>query len=129
MIKQIINVDDKWTIVVYYIFDNKYYKDLIHDLQKIVCPQMEVQAICGNMVSGMAMGFTYSNYAIKLSVVGIGKHSNKSEYISTIVHEAEHVKDAMLSYYSVSNEGEPPANTIGYIVKRMYKTFKHFICN
>jgi hypothetical protein len=41
------------------------------------------------------------------------------------VHEAEHVKQALLRAYSVDDIGENAAYTIGYIVSRMYSIFKN----
>jgi len=50
-----------------------------------------------------------------------GRHGDVYNYINSIVHEAEHVKQAMLKAYDVEDRGEPPAYTIGYLVMRMMK--------
>ena len=50
-----------------------------------------------------------------------------SDYIDSVVHEAEHVKQAMLKAYHVEDIGEPPAYTIGYLVGRMWEAFKQFL--
>ena len=128
MIKQLIGIDDKWSIIVYYIISNKDYNTLKYELRRNGCQEMEVQSIYDKMLSGMVMGFTINDFTNKISIIGINRHNDESEYLSTIVHEAEHAKEAMLSYYSVENKDEPPAYTIGYIIKRMYSTFKYFIC-
>lgn len=46
-------------------------------------------------------------------------HKSYYDYVNSIVHEAEHVKQAMLNYYSISDEGEEPAYTIGYLAMKM----------
>lgn len=74
-----------------------------------------------------ALGGTASNIKRHVSVVLFNRHASPEEYINTIVHEAEHVKQAMLAAYDVEDEGEPPAYTIGYLVMRMYQVFKTFI--
>ncbi len=38
---------------------------------------------------------------------------SRIDYINSIVHEAEHIKQAMLKAYRVEDKGEPPAYTIG----------------
>jgi hypothetical protein len=43
------------------------------------------------------------------------------------VHEAEHIKQAILEAYNVEDRGEAPAYTVGYIVKRMYEVFVKLI--
>lgn len=47
----------------------------------------------------------------------------KADYINSLVHEAEHVKQTMLKEYDVEDEGENPAYTIGYLVKRMWEVY------
>ena len=128
MIRQVIDIDGKWTVIVYYILNYNRFKYVADDLQRMGCEKTEVQSLYNNMVYGMVMGFTYSSPRDKVSIVGIGRHNDKAEYISTIVHEAEHVKNAIFDYYSLDSIGEPPAYTIGYIVKRMYGVFKAFLC-
>ena len=54
-------------------------------------------------------------------------HDTIEDYLNTIVHEAEHIKQAMLKAYNVNDIGEPPAYTIGYIVMRMYRVFRKFL--
>ena len=44
---------------------------------------------------------------------------NFFDYINSIVHEAEHVKQAMLAYYNIEDEGENAAYTIAYIATKM----------
>lgn len=52
---------------------------------------------------------------------------NAYEYLNSIVHEAEHVKQAMLDEYDIEDAGEYPAYTMGYLVMRMYDVFKDII--
>jgi hypothetical protein len=54
--------------------------------------------------------------------------SEKSDYISSIVHEAEHVKQAILDTYDIEDKGEAPAYTIGYLVMQMYEVFRILVC-
>ena len=44
---------------------------------------------------------------------------SRYDYINSIIHEAEHVKQHMLKAYDVVDEGEPSAYTVGYIAMRM----------
>ena len=72
-------------------------------------------------------GFTYTNYDKKLSIVGIGKASSKSQFLNTIVHEAKHIQSNICTYYDVPEDGEQAAYLIGYIVMKMYNSFKDLI--
>ena len=76
------------------------------------------------MYYGKAKAVTYSNIEEHICVVLFNYHEEKQDYINSIVHEAEHVKQAMLEASQVGDKGEPPAYTIGYLVMRMWKVFR-----
>ena len=40
-----------------------------------------------------------------------------------MMHEAVHIKQAMLRAYNVEDVGEAPAYTIGYLISQMYQVF------
>lgn len=73
------------------------------------------------------VGFTYSNFTKKTSIVGIAATSSQEQFLNTLVHEAKHVQSHICNYYNVSEEGEQAAYLIGYIVQRMHRVFKNFI--
>lgn len=52
-------------------------------------------------------------------------YSSLPDYLNSIVHEAEHVKQAVLKAYRIDDFGEEPAYTVGYIVERMYRAFRN----
>ena len=99
MIRQDIDVDGYWHIIVIY---NAYlgYEDT---------------------------GFAHTNFNKKLSIIGISDTSSKQEFINTIVHEAKHVQSHICRYYDVPEDGEQASYLIGYIVMKMYEAFKHMI--
>lgn len=76
------------------------------------------------MSSGKGKAVTYNNLEKHTSVILFNRHKNKRDYINSLVHEAEHVKQAMLKAYDVKDVGEDPAYTIGYLVSRMWKVFR-----
>lgn len=79
------------------------------------------------MTVGEAKAVTCSDINKHLSIVLFNKHSDRLDYLNSLVHEAEHVKQAMLEAYEVENSGEPPAYTIGYLVERMWKVFSKVV--
>lgn len=129
MIKQIIRIKHYWKVIVYYNIDYDLFDIVDKELLKYSLPVEERWDLRSLMLSNKAKGFTISFLKYKTSIIGFNKHNSKADYISSIVHEAEHVKDDMLKYYHVHNSGEPPAYTIGYIVKQLYKVYNTFLCN
>ena len=79
------------------------------------------------MRSGYARACTYSDEDKHISIVLFNRHTSVEDYFNSIVHEAVHVKQAMLRAYHVEDEGEPPAYTMGYLVGRMFEVFKYII--
>lgn len=120
MIRQVINVDDYWKVIVYYNIDYDFWHIIDEDLRAIKSPVKENDAIYRSMHS-TAKAFTISNTSAHISITGFNYHTDALDYINSIAHEAEHIKQAMLKAYNINDIGEPPAYTIGYLVMQMLK--------
>lgn len=118
MIKQIINIDNYWEVIVYYDINYNFFNDIVKELNYLNAPVEEIDKIYYTM-KYKAKAFTYSNLKYRVSIVGFNKHFYKYDYINSIIHEAEHVKQHMLRSYKVLDEGEPPAYTVGYVATKM----------
>lgn len=122
MIKQTIDIDGYWKVIVYYDVDYNLFKYIAKDLYyEVSSPVEKIYDIRYNLLHN-AKAVTVSSINNKVSVVVFNKHSNKYDYINSIVHEAEHIKQAMLKAYNVDDEGEAPAYTVGFIVMKMLTT-------
>ena len=118
MIKQIINIDNYWEVIVYYDIDYNFFNDIVKELDYLNTPVEEIDKIYYTM-KYKAKAFTYSNLKYRVSIVGFNKHFDKYDYVNSIIHEAEHVKQHMLRSYKILDEGEPSAYTVGYIAMKM----------
>ena len=127
MIKQVFDIDGYWKVIVYYNADYNFFDDISLELRKIGFPKVAIEEMYNELVSGNAKAVTCSKPEYHTSIVVFNPHKSKADYISSIVHEAEHIKQAILDTYDVEDRGEAPAYTIGYIVSRMYDTFNKFI--
>ena len=118
MIKQVIDIDGYWKVIVYYNIDYNFFDIIAKDLKDIGSPVEKINNIYYNL-KHKAKAVTCSNIEDRISVVLFNTHKNKYDYINSIVHEAEHIKQHMLKAYKVADKGEPPAYTVGYIAMRM----------
>ena len=118
MIKRIININNYWKVIVYYNIDYNFFDYVENDLLYYGTPVESIKRIYHNMRT-TAKAFTYSNDKYRISIVGFNIHFDKYDYINSIVHEAEHIKQAMLDYYNKPEEGENAAYTIAYIATKM----------
>ena len=118
MIKQIINIDNYWKVIVYYNIDYNFFDNIAFDLEAIGSPVKKIDDIYYNL-KYHAKAVTCSNINKRVSVVLFNKHKSRYDYVNSIIHEAEHIKQHMLKAYNVADKGELPAYTIGYIAMRM----------
>lgn len=100
MIRQDIHIEDYWDIIVVY---DVYLEE-------------------------KNSGFTHTDFKKKLSIVAIGKADSKKQFLNTIVHEAKHVQSHICMYYDIPEDGEDAAYLIGYIVMKMYSSFRDLLC-
>lgn len=119
MIKYIINIDNYWKVIVYYNVNYNFFNIIYKNLKDINCSKSTIDKIYHNMFYNNAKGVTISNTYLYTSVVLLNKHKDYYDYINSIVHEAEHIKQSILKTYNIKDKGEPPAYTIGYIAKKM----------
>lgn len=129
MVRQQFDVGRYWRVIVYYDVDYNLFYVIADDLVETGFSQEEIDNLYGDLRSGKAKAVTCSSLKEHISVVILPEHVDKTDYINSIVHEAEHVKQAMLKVYGVEDQGEPPAYTIGHIVGKMYKVFAEIICH
>lgn len=124
MIKQVFDVDGFWKVIVYWDIDFNFFDDVELELRMIGFLDENIKRVRKALESKEAKAVTCSHQ--HTSIVIFNKHSILSDYVSSIVHEAEHVKQSILKAYRVEDIGEAPAYTIGYIVKNMWKVFRMF---
>lgn len=127
MIRQVFEVDGYWEVTIYWNVDYDLFYYIANNLLQIGFTDTAIEGVRKTMESGEAKAVTCSHN--HTSVVLFNKHDSVSDYISSIVHEAEHIKQAMLRAYRVEDDGEPPAYTIGYLVKRMWEVFSRILSN
>ena len=123
MIRKTIDIDGYWKVIVYFNVNYNFFNVIANDLRALGCSRALIKDVYFNMSTGYAKAVTVSNPDNETSIVAYNKHKSYYDYINSIIHEAEHVKQAMLDYYNVDDEGEPPAYTIAYIAIQMLKVF------
>ena len=123
MIKRVLNIDYYWKVIVYYNINYNLFSIIIKDLKSIKCNKTEIKNIYNKLYKGYAKAVTISNADYKTSIVLFNNHKNINDYVNSIVHEAEHIKQSMLDYYNIKDKGEEPAYTIGYLSMKLLEIF------
>ena len=128
MIKQVFDVESYFKVIVYYNVDYDFFNMVEKDLNEAGISKLMLRELWLMMYYEKAKAVTYSNIEEHICVVLFNYHEDEKDYINSIVHEAEHVKQAMLEAYQIEDKGEPPAYTMGYLVGRMWEVFKELVC-
>ena len=102
--------------------DTHYFDVPLKDLYNIEVSNKLIKRTFYNMYNHKAKAVTISSQYYKTSIVLFNKHKSKYDYLNSIIHEAEHIKQAMLKAYNVEDENEPPAYTIGFIGMKMLES-------
>ena len=108
-----------WNILVYYNVGVSDFAEVADALIQLDCPESDLTNAF-SVLKRKNTGFTFTNTERMMSIVCIGKSTNSSQFVSTVVHEAKHVQSHICSYYNIREGSEEAAYLIGYIVKRMY---------
>lgn len=119
-----------WDVKVYYDVERTDINFCIKQLKKLTTDKYIFEE-CNKTINSKYKNraYTYSSYITKSSIVFVGVPSSTGELISTIAHEANHIKSHIATYYNIDEKGEEVSYLIGDIVKRMSKSFIDFICN
>lgn len=121
MIRHVFEIKQYWEVIVYYDINYNLFHYIIKDLHNLNTSTQVIHRLYYNMYKHNAKAVTISNIKKHVSVVLFNKHRKYYDYINSIVHESEHIKQAMLKAYHVKDIGEPPAYTIGYVATKMLK--------
>ena len=127
MIRQVFHIKSYWKAIVYYDVDYSLFDMVAEDFFRYGAGEGVIYGIYGEMHSGRAVAVTWSSLGRHRSIILFNRHRSRKDYLNSIIHEAEHMKQHMLQAYNVDDDGEPPAYTIGYIAEKMYKVFRFLI--
>ena len=120
MIKHIIRIKDKWSIILFINIDYDNYQVIESTLEDIDTPEDVIEDIYNKIGYKYDCGFTYSSIDDRVSVVGINQTTSREELINTMSHEADHVQTTICKYYGIDLDSETAAYLIGYLVEVFY---------
>ena len=125
MIRQEFNVKHYWKVIVYYDVNYNLFDYIEDELYDIIHKEKDIDRLYYNMSTHKAKAVTISSIKKHKSIVLFNKHKSYYDYINSIVHEAEHIKQAMLKAYNIKDYGENPAYTIGFVAMKMLMILKY----
>lgn len=130
IIQKVYLKDYDWIIKVYYAVDRYYTNDIIQDLKNFNIKSHELSNIKHLLNSNtFNIGFTYSDYTIRKTIIVIGLTSSASEFQNTFDHEKGHAAMHIGEYYQLNPYGEDYQYLAGEIGKKLFPYAKMFLCD
>lgn len=123
MTKHYIDIVGKWAFVFAYDIEDGDQEEIGEWLRALDCSERQVRKACRVAVS-MNSGFTFSQPALRMSVMVISPVSSEEQFMNTLVHEIDHLQTAICDYYDVEKGTEEAAYLQGYIMQRVFRTLR-----
>ena len=87
MIKQLIDIDGYWEVIVYYNVDYNFFDDIVFELKAIGSPVERINDIYLNLKYD-AKAVTCSNIRKHISVVIFNNHKNRYDYVNNSIYNS-----------------------------------------
>lgn len=123
MHQRYIDIADRWAIVFCYditLFDTD---DIASMLEALGCDERKIRRAT-SVILGTNKGFTYSNDEARMSLVCISHASSIEQWWDSVVHEIDHVQDAICWHYDVPLGSESAAYLQGYIMRKIIQAIR-----
>ena len=117
-----------WTVHVYYDTTLKDAEEILNVLCDLGCSKNGILRT-RNQFLGRSYnnGMTYSNKAIRESVVSLGRASSFPQFLNSFVHEVHHLATHIAETVNISLIGEDICYLSGEIAQKMYPVLIHYI--
>ena len=122
MTKHYIDIVGKWAFVIAYDIREKDLGEIGDWLDALGAEKADIYK-AQDVLTGLNAGLTYSSPRQRMSIVCVGNATSEEQWWNTLVHEIEHLKNAIGNYYGVEKGSEEEAYLIGYIMQRIVRNF------
>ena len=118
----------QWKVYVYYDTTPYDTEELLGKLRSLGCSENGILRTRKQLLGGdYNNGFTYSNRALKQSVVSLGRASEFSQFLNSFVHELHHLSTHIAQAYGIPLDGEEICYLSGGIAQEMYPILIHYL--
>ena len=118
----------QWKVYVYYDTTPYDTDELIHKLYSLGCSEDSILRTRKQLLGGeYNNGFTYTNRALKRSVVSLGRSSDFTQFLNSFVHELHHLSTHIAQANGIPLDGEDVCYLSGSIAQKMYPILIHYL--
>ena len=127
MIRDYLDIDHHWGILAYYDVNPSDTPQLIAVLREFGCPEEDLEKTA-TLFDQPNHALTFNAPWARMSVVAIGWAENHEQFYASVIHEIDHLQDAILSYYAVPQGTEDAAYLQGFIGEIAYEAILPLLC-
>ena len=130
MLVQQFTIDEyDWKVKVYYAVDRYYISDILDDLDKLNISNEDYFTVKDTLENQtLNIGFTYTDYYKKSTIVIIGLTTSAAEFQDTFDHEKGHLAMHIAEEDRMDVFGEEFQYLTGEIGKQTFPIAKRFMC-
>lgn len=119
-----------WGVTVYYAVTGYYVYEIVSQLRRIGCDGDTLKKAYRQLYHcELDTGLTYSNPALRESVVVISMTSSAEEFNNSLQHEQRHLERQIANALDIDPDSEGAAYLAGDIAKAMFGHAKHLMCD
>lgn len=129
MKRQTIYIPDyDWTVYVYYNTTPRDTNEITHKLIQLECSKNGILKARSQLLSGAYnIGLTFTNRALKQSLMSLGEASSFAQFLNSFVHELHHLVTHIACAVGMSLIGEEICYLSGSLAQKMYPVLLHYI--
>lgn len=123
MKRHYVDIDGYWGIIFIYDYDFMDIDELAAILDSFGASDKDIRKAMSILYSTNS-GMTISRSDLTMSVIIISEATSVEQFMDTLVHEIDHVQDAIDELYGVEQGSEESAWLQGYIMRGISRALK-----
>lgn len=127
MIRDYLDIDRHWGILAYYDALPDDFDQLAPILREFGCPEHEIEE-AWRTVHFPNKAFVFTAPWARMSVMVVGRVTHPAQFLNSLLHEFDHLQDAILKYYQVAHGTEDAAYLQGYLGQVAYEGILPLLC-
>lgn len=127
MTRDYLDIDRHWGILAYYDVIPADFVQLGPILREFSCPEEEIEK-AWQTIHYSNKAFIFNVPWARMSVLVVGHVTHPSQFLNSLLHEFDHLQDAILKYYDVPHGTEDAAYLQGYLGQVAYDGILPILC-
>ena len=119
-----------WNVTAYYAVSGYHYNEIMGSLRRIGCSGDNLRSAEKNLKENkLDSGLTYSNYAMRETVMVVALASSAKQFHRALMHEIRHLQSHIATAYNIDEKGEEVCYLLDDIVDEVHDKTASLICN